>query len=152
MALSRTGQGGGAFVGCRVTNSASQSIPDTTPTAITFDTERYDTEALHSTSSNTSRLTLTRTGKWSFGANIEFAPNATGVRGVYIKLNGTTYIGIGQHVNAGGGVSHVDVVTGEYDFTAGDYIEVFVVQTSTAALNVVKASNYSPEFWCRFLG
>lgn len=47
-----------AFKGVYLTKSASQSIPITTYTAITWDTESFDTDAFHSTTTNTSRITI----------------------------------------------------------------------------------------------
>jgi hypothetical protein len=46
------------FKGVRLVNSGSQLIANSTTTAVTWDTERIDTNAFHSTSSNTSRITI----------------------------------------------------------------------------------------------
>ena len=45
---------------------------------------------MHSTVSNTGRITATTAGKYLIGGHIEFAANATGLRELYIRLNGTT--------------------------------------------------------------
>src|SRR5438876_645541 len=44
--------------GARVYNSANISVSASTEQALTFDTERSDSNAYHSTSSNTSRITV----------------------------------------------------------------------------------------------
>jgi hypothetical protein len=53
----------------RVRNSAAISIPNNVATVLTYDTERFDTVggssgAMHSTSSNTGRLTAQSAGKY----------------------------------------------------------------------------------------
>jgi hypothetical protein len=76
----------------RVFRSTNQSISDSTATAITHDSERYDIGSLHSTSSNTSRLTVPAGGDglWCVGGCAEFAANATGSRILDIWVNGST--------------------------------------------------------------
>ena len=78
---------------CRVYNSAEhlgrqrhRSRPST------FNCERYDTDSMHSTSSNTGRITFTTAGVYSSSGNVDFACNATGRHDVWIRLNGTTTI------------------------------------------------------------
>jgi hypothetical protein len=46
------------FVGCSLYKSSSQSITASTATAMTFDSENFDTDAFHSTTTNTSRITI----------------------------------------------------------------------------------------------
>src|SRR4051794_16526480 len=52
----------GVLPSCAVYNDAAQSIPDGALTALTFNTEHFDTDSIHSTSSNTSRLTCQTAG------------------------------------------------------------------------------------------
>ena len=47
-----------SFNGARVWNSTTQNISTATATAITWNSESYDTNSYHSTSTNTSRLTI----------------------------------------------------------------------------------------------
>jgi hypothetical protein len=85
------GRGGsGALSGCRVYNSANQSIPNDADTALTFDSERFDTNAFHSTATNTSRITIP--GMYLVFGGIEFAASATGLRYLYFRLNGSDNI------------------------------------------------------------
>ena len=82
----------GTSIGARVYNSAAQSITTSSATALTFDTERYDTDTIHSTSVNTSRLTCITAGIYIISGQMEFASNTVGLREVFIQLNGTTRI------------------------------------------------------------
>lgn len=132
---------------CRVYNSAAISITTSgTDQALTFNSERYDTDTLHSTAVNTGRVTITTAGTYDVGAAVDFAASATGYRTVYLRLNGSTIIASQKSAASPSG-THQLTVTTQYPFAAGDYIEVVVVQSSGAALNVNASGNYSPEFW-----
>ena len=56
----------------RTYNSADETIADSTFTTLTFDTNRYDTAGMHSTSTNTSRLTAPISGVYAVTANVRF--------------------------------------------------------------------------------
>lgn len=135
----------------RVYNSANQSISDSTLTAITFDSERYDTDSLHSTSSNTSRLTASVAGKYLIFANLSFATNTTGYREFTVRLNGSTYVLDDTRVPVTGNRT-IATISGIYQLAAGDYIEAVVYQTSTVALNIEAVGNRTPEFGMTYLG
>lgn len=138
-----TGSGSATFVGARAYNSAVQNLANNTATAVTFDTELFDTDTIHSTASNTSRFTVPsgKGGKWRFTTNIAFAANATGWRGIYLFKNGTTKI-IGSAMRhlptSGASTSCVTSVT--IDLVATDYIEVYAIQTSGGALDIGHAT------------
>lgn len=131
----------------RVYNSANISIPNATPTVLTFNSERFDSGNLHSTSSNTGRLTAPITGLHDICAHVLYAANITGRRETTLRLNGTTVIAIDerQTVTVAGVFTAVSI-SAHYQLAAGDYVEVVVFQDSGGALNVTTAGNYSPEF------
>ncbi|MCW2957127.1 MAG: hypothetical protein JWO69_1996 [Thermoleophilia bacterium] len=90
------GPGGAAvFSGAKVYRLTGQSVPATTATNLTWDAEEYDTDALHSTTTNTDRLTIPTSGYWlltyAFGAT---ASNASTVRffGQIIKVAGSALV------------------------------------------------------------
>ena len=137
---------------CRVYKSTATSIATATATALTFNSERYDVGGCHSTSSNTGRLTVPsgEAGKYLAGFHGSWDVNGTGYRQAYIRLNGTTIIGVDTKMAVTGAGTEHSVVT-EYALVAGDYLEVVVTQTSGGALNMESASAYSPEFWFRWV-
>jgi hypothetical protein len=114
---------------------------------LTFDSERFDTDTIHSTTTNTGRLTCHTAGKYVVIGNITFAGNATGQRTCVIVLNGTTTIAQ-WNVNAvGGGLGGDMNVSAIWAFAVNDYVELHVIQTSGGALNVLALSGgRSPEF------
>jgi hypothetical protein len=132
---------------CRIYNNAAISIPNN-PTAaqgtLTFNSERYDTDSMHSTSSNTSRITFNTAGTYDLDLNIRWASNTTGYRQAYFRMNGTTIIAM-DHKNPVNGDVTTQSLSTQYDFVVGDYIEVIVFQNSGGSLNVDSAGNYSPE-------
>lgn len=117
-------------------NSATQSIPNNTPTALTFDSEVFDHGGIHSVTVNTSRLTIPTggAGVWAFIAQGTFAANATGIRFVQLVAGGLLTLGASQ-INAGAAVIlslNAPVITTCVD---GDFFEAFVFQNSGGALN-----------------
>lgn len=130
---------------CRVYNSSSISVANNTNVALTFNSERQDVGAMHSTSSNTGRITVTDAGFYRVGGGVEFASNGTGRRSIAIRLNGATYIAA-HSANADAAAAHQMTISTEYQFAATDYVELVVFQTSGGALNVSVVGNYSPEF------
>jgi hypothetical protein len=135
---------------CRVFNNAN--ISHTTSgalQALTFNSERFDTDTMHSTSSQTGRITFTTAGYYMVGGQVEFGASATGERGLAIRLGGTTTL-ISHNQDAIGS-DQLSVVT-FYAFTAGQYVELLGYQTSGGALNMNFTSAYSPEFWAVFQG
>jgi hypothetical protein len=135
----------------RVYNDANLSINNTTFTALTFNSERFDNGSLHSTSANTGRLTAPITGLYMVGAHAVFASNATGFRVIQLRVNGTTVIEYENKGAVNGDVTGVGART-LYQMAATDYVEVVVYQSSGGALNVSATANYSPEFWMVRLG
>jgi hypothetical protein len=139
-------------VAARVYNSAVQSIADTALVALTFDSERYDTDTIHSTSSNTDRLTCKTPGLYSIIANVYFASNAIGGRSAVLELNGAaTYIANTNITALGGGSPTRIQVATHYQLGLNDYVRVLAFQTSGGALNTDTA-NGGHEFMMARLG
>jgi hypothetical protein len=136
--------------------NATQSIADTTSEAITFPsadtTEELDSDAFHSGSTNTARITVpTGGGGWyDLGACVQFESNATGRRDIWIELNGSAGTGtvILKEIRDAAPTSQtVGVISGPSLLAAGDYITLNVLQTSGGALNVQSSGSYSIRFW-----
>jgi hypothetical protein len=109
---------------CLLYNSTTQSVANNTTMVATFDSERYDTNGMHSTSVNTGRITIQTTGKYRISGYVSYA-NAgnTTQRYADIRLNGSTTLWI-ESRNAYNGDTTSFSLGGEYDFTAGDYLEL----------------------------
>jgi len=147
---------GGAFVGASLYDTtATQSISNNTSTLITWDSENFDTNTYHSTSSNTSRITIPagKAGKYLFTSYGFFADNATGNRRLDLRKNGSlirswptpsttaTFSGL--------------TITCILNLAEADYIEIAVFQSSGGSLNYYKGidtGNQYGTFDCQYLG
>lgn len=122
---------------CAVYHTAAQSVPNATWTTVLFNSEYYDTDAMHDTATNTSRITISTTGIYLLTANILFDIGGTGNRQVDFMKNGSGFIYRGQTTNNISASFFTDVSTSTMmSLTAGDYMEVIVYQTNGAALNI----------------
>ena len=135
----------------RAFNSANISITSGSATIITLNSERFDTDTIHSTSSNTGRLTATSAGKYQITGHIEMANSLTADEFGYIRLeillNGSTVIASEDtRPNIADGVTTRVSISTYYDLSATDFVELRITQTLAATLNVLNASNFSPEF------
>jgi hypothetical protein len=131
---------GAVFVGCSVYKSANQSLTNATLTAITFDSEYFDTDSMHSTVTNTSRITVAtgQGGKYLLIGNLVYAANATGFRQFFIRVNGSNDWYSANNPAYAGNSSFPFYIGSQFVLTlaAGDYVELFGMQNSGGALDV----------------
>lgn len=137
----------------RVYNSGVQSLSDGGLVALTFDSERYDTDSLHDTSVGNTKLTASVSGNYYIFANVAFANNsdAPGLREATVRLGGTTYILDTTLARLAGQPTTINI-SGTYYLSAGQYIECVVWQNSGAPLNTEIRFNATPEFGMTYLG
>ena len=139
-----TPAGGVTFSGTRVRNSGSGIliIPNATGTALTFNTEDYDTDGIHSTSSNTSRFTVPsgKAGYWQVSFFFNFDGNATGIRSIYVYKNGNFNALISTNPASTSQASNNATMT--YSLIVGDYIELYAFQNSGGNLNINTPDQY----------
>lgn len=141
---------GATFVGCSLYKSAVQSIANDSSTTITWDLENYDTDSLHSTTTNTSRITIPtgKGGKWLFTGCMAFASNGTKVRRANLTVNGTTsYAPIAQQATAAtDGDSTHGTFAWPLNLVAGDYVEMSAYQNSGGSLNFKTDSVFTATY------
>lgn len=141
---------------CLVFRAVVQTITNGGTSLIGYDSEVYDTDLMHSTSSNTSRITFTTAGTYLVHVHTTLA-NA-----VYTTLDQTTNVNSGGSI--GGGttirtasfdnnaslIQQCDFIF-ERSFNAGDYIENFITQTSGASRNT-GTTTYGTFVTARWVG
>ena len=149
------GSASSAFAGCSIYNSADVSLTSGTATAITCDSEFYDTDGYHSTSSNTSRITIPsgKGGYYLIQGYTQYAANATGNRTTSIRKNGSTILL--QNLNsvqpeASRSTNIAIAYVG--NFAVADYIELFGVQNTGGALTIQMVPSYTFHFSATYLG
>jgi hypothetical protein len=144
--------GGGSIVpSARVYNDANISIGNASNEALTFNTERWDTDTIHDTSTNPGRLTATTAGIYHIYGHIVWGASAVGDRKIDIRVNGSTYIASIRYDPSDGPNNWMSIST-DYSLAATDYVELIVYQASGGALDIVATANYSPEFGMTYLG
>jgi len=133
---------------CRVYNDANLPTLTGVLTALTFNSERYDTDNMHSMVANTERITFNTAGVYAVVAQVNWETQTppVGRRFAGIRLNGATYIAQFEVApEAADGRFNISFPT-KYEFSVADYIELLVFQTSGGGLNIQSNANYSPEF------
>ena len=130
---------------CRATHTTNQSLTSGTFTTLALATESFDTDNIHDTVTNNSRLTCKTAGKYQITGIIQYDPNATGTRVAAIMLNGGAFIGYTQaQAVATAGQGTVVTAATLYDLAVNDYVELQAYQNSGGALNASLANNYAP--------
>jgi hypothetical protein len=144
VAKTASGGGSGVGIGAKAYNSAAQSVPNTTTTVLTLDSEQFDTDGFHSTSSNTGRMTIPAGlgGKYLVTGST-YVPAAGGnYRNLLLRKNGTDLLGTwrnAERLSVGAAVE----VNAVLDLVAGDYIDMTLYQDSGGAANAGAASGSS---------
>ena len=123
---------------CKATKSAVQSIPAATATVITLQTEDYDTDSMHSTTTNTSRITIGTAGVYTVTGFILSAASVAAYNYLYIYKNGTslpanTGIVAGTKDGANAIISQITVTL---SLAAADYVELAFYHNNAGAINV----------------
>jgi hypothetical protein len=139
---------------CRVYHTAAQSVANDSQLILAFNSERFDTDNMHSTVTNNSRITFNTAGVYVVTAAVEFIVGTYEYLGVNIRLNGGSFIAVDDAPVASAVYSNGRTVSTLYKFNAGDYVEVRVFQRNAAAAarNVLRTANYSPEFSAVWVG
>lgn len=138
-------------IGARVFHNTTQSIPNNASTLVNFNSERFDTDTIHDTVTNNSRLTCKTAGVYLIVGHLGYAANGTGERVAQILLNGTTAIVTESGVPTSSNQFRLTATT-VYSLALNDFVQLVAYQTSGGALNTEAGGNYSPEFMMIRLG
>jgi hypothetical protein len=111
---------------CSVFNSTSQNVGGNAISVMLANSENYDNNGMHSTVSNTGRITAQTAGRYQFVATISFSGtnlDANQFCSVSLLVNGTTRLnGIGGQLG-NAVVGAVATVVRTAVLSAGDYVE-----------------------------
>jgi len=146
------GGNGGYTEGARVYHNADQDVPNTTWTYLAFNSERYDTDTIHSTTVNNSQLVCKTAGKYLIVAQVYLPADGGGTaRRMVIRLNGTDTIA--YYMLPSSAVVHfTTTLSALWDMSVDDYVEMGVYQDSGDVLAAKYAVYYSPEFSMQRIG
>ena len=132
-------------LGARVYHNANQSIPNSSWTTLSFNSERFDTDTIHDTVTNNARLTCKTAGKHIITVNLLFDVSATGLRAARFLVNGATSIAEQYQAPSPASYTAVTVAT-IYDLAVNDFVIVQAFHQHGSALNILSIGNLSPEF------
>lgn len=130
---------------CKATGSADQTIPNAAFEVVTWNMEEYDSDVMHSTSSNTERITFNTAGRYRVSAGVSFPAHNTGLRGARLyRYDGATPILLAEELRAatqGDDTSFTLTATLEVDEAdVGDWLKLEVYQSSGGNLDLVKSA------------
>ncbi|MFJ2630825.1 hypothetical protein ACIO6U_02525 [Streptomyces sp. NPDC087422] len=131
--------------------SAQALLSGTTLVPITLDTDDYDTDGGHSTTTNTSRYVCRVAGTYTITGCLGFNSSATGNRGAGITINGTSARG---SITQQGGIasnSWCAIVTCDAVLAIGDYVELVGWQTSGGSLNTAVTAAFGPSLTLKWI-
>lgn len=124
-------------VSCKIYDTTDQTVNAGSTAAITFNSESYDTSSFHSTSTNTSRITVPSTGKYLVTGAISVGhANSSGYQTfLWIKKNGsgtksTTEYGTMNVITTASSSYYTIPVNVILSLAASDYIEIMFENSS----------------------
>ena len=136
--------GGVAFGAALVTKTGNQAVVKNTWTAMIYNAEVYDTDAIHDNAVNPTRLTVpTGWNKVRLLAGIIWASNNTGQRIISIQKNGAWVTPRPSLRTPGLGNASACIVSPPLDVVATDYFEFMVFQNTSGNLNALGPSDPS---------
>ena len=137
----------------RVYNNANIATVSGVTKVLTFNSEFFDTDAMHSTASNTHRLKATTAGKYLIIGQVRWHARNTGRRDMSIRLNGVTVIGFAEIGSVADSTAFPGInVSTTYHLAAGEWVDLAVRQTSGGGINVRSEAYFSPIFEMVWLG
>lgn len=138
-----------------VRNSVAVSIPHNVLTAIPFDTQIANLDALHSVGVNPSRITIKRPGRYHLSGFAGFAYQTAGVRFLSIVKNGGAFMAgastIGAYTSAAALPAFLTHAT-EARLNAGEYVELFAYQDTGGPIDIIAEVGRSPELIVSYIG
>jgi len=138
------------FKGCRLTFSSGVAVASSTNVTVNWDVETFDTDAFHSTSSNTSRITIPSglAGKYLVVAKGLLENSAEGLSIIRLYKNGTQVFTVDMY-KWNGGYTHT-LLTDILDLSVSDYLEIVWYQ-NTGSSGTLQAGQ-TTSFGVQFLG
>jgi hypothetical protein len=140
---------GSSFIGCSAWNTTDYSISNGTFTSALYDSEDYDTNGFHSTTTNTSRFTIPagQAGYYLVWANTYWRHPGTGNAGAanarFLKNGTTAYFTVGVPFSAYSTTTRTGVhLSGVLYLAVGDYVEHQVYQWTDTTLSTFSGQQH----------
>lgn len=135
--------------GALVKRTAVQSITTGAVNVVNFDAESYDTDSIHDTVTNNDRLVVpTGITKIRLFANVKYAINSTGIRGLYVYKNGVPSFDGSSLVFRNSVVTfgtQIPMATTVLSVSGGDYFHLGAWQNSGGNLDIDATTWFAME-------
>jgi hypothetical protein len=143
---------GSTFAGCVLTNTANISLSNGTTTTLTWDTELQDTDAFHSTATNTSRITIPagKAGTYLVTGKVEYSSNTSGRRIMkFLKNGGSSW----DFESADPGSTELHIMgVAIFNLAVGDYLEMTAWQNSGTTMSAQNGGTVYSTFAAYLIG
>lgn len=138
---------------CQCRQTVGQSIPNSTAQAVTFDTEDIDNDNMHSTVTNTERLTAVTAGRYELGGGVSYPANGTGTRESDWFVNSTVVNGGGASI-PGSAAAALYVASRSISvfLNVGDFVTLGAFQNSGGALTTPTTNVQQSIVFCWWIG
>lgn len=135
---------------CRVYHNTTQTATNAATTYLAFNSERWDTDTMHDTVTNNSRITFKTAGLFIVGGQIQ-CPGTTGRHALIIEGNGVTQIFQHEWQVNGGSDTYM---AGEtiWKMAVNDYIRLGVFQSSGSNQTIPASTGWQADFWAVWIG
>jgi hypothetical protein len=138
-----------SVIAARAYHNTTQTSTENSWVSLALNSERLDTDTIHDTATNNSRLTCKTAGIYQISGNASWANGGStaGIRALRILLNGTTVIGE-TLITASAAQDYTLNVSTVYELAVNDYVQlqVYCDNTGVGSLTINASGNYSPEF------
>jgi len=128
------------FVGCSLYNTTGQSLTNNTLTAVTYNSEKFDTDSFHDNSTNTSRVTIPtgKAGKYLINFSTNGDGGYSGIWETFLYKNGSSIFGavVVPSFTSPYNYGANPILNGVFEFAVGDYFEMYVRQTSGSSKSI----------------
>lgn len=94
---------------------------------------------------------MNTTGKYTVGCSVNWATNATGQRGLFLRRDGSTTIATNTIGPSSGGAAAQNINIVVLGTSASTYWECGVFQNSGGDLDVDQQAEFSPEFYAQLI-
>lgn len=123
-------------------SGSGQVFTTGTAAVVQYNSESWDTDSMHNTVTNNSRITIVTPGRYLFTGSVGWPSNSSGYRNAILLKNGAA-VARCQAAASPTTNNTVQQVIGEDLAVAGDYYEVQAVQTSGGSLTLVTGVDYT---------
>lgn len=139
---------------CEVRQTSPQSVANgNTTVGVAFDTEDIDNDGMHSTVTNTSRITAQTAGRFRVSGGVGWAAGSTNRRGCWWMVNGTANNGSETIGQASAANSTSNCARSKSIFlNVGDYAELLPFQDSGVSTNTSGTTFEQPNACVHWIG